>query len=159
MLDLIRSMFWLDDVISGGHLAVRLGQMTFKIYTVWPTSKISHSMQLCEVVLFSWWERSKQGIFFKEKNKNLQMFSFYFNYFIIFCPLCWQLREKVTFLPVFIEVDYLKSFHRICYIWLLQQRNEKLQQSQYIGNSFRFIYWLTVNLKSTFVVTWTFVFG
>lgn len=39
MLDWIRSMLWLYDVISGGHPAVRLGQMTFKIHTVWPTSK------------------------------------------------------------------------------------------------------------------------
>ena len=39
MLDWSRSMLWLYDVISGGHLAVRLGQMTFKIHTVWPTSK------------------------------------------------------------------------------------------------------------------------
>lgn len=39
MLDWIRSMLCLYDVISGGHPAVRLGQMTFKIHTVWPTSK------------------------------------------------------------------------------------------------------------------------
>lgn len=105
MLDWIRSMLWLYDVISGGHPAVRLGQMTFKIHTVWPTSK--------HPTLFTTTLSSSLGIFTLEiliVGKCCRHLWVLSPVFILYLDCSVFVVIQVLHLPSLFGTDYPRSF-------------------------------------------------